>query len=66
MPFFQKSMSPEYTEVKSGNKQIACKVLEIKGLVLHRVCRHLKVTGCLSDVNAILTKTLPMYLSRLN
>ena len=41
-------------------------MLEIMGQVLHRVCGHLKVTGGLSDVNAILNKKLLMYLSRLN
>ena len=40
--------------------------LEIKGQVLHRVCLHLKVPGWLSDLNALLTRKLPMFLSRLN
>ena len=41
-------------------------VLEINGQVLHRVRLHLKVPGCLSDLNALLTTKLPMFLSRLN
>ena len=41
-------------------------VLEIKGQVLHRVRLHLKVPGWLSDLNALLTRKLPLFLSRLN
>ena len=41
-------------------------MLEIKGQVLHRVCVHLKVPGWLSDLKALLTRKLPMFLSRLN
>ena len=40
--------------------------LEIKGQVLHRVRLHLKIPGWFSDLNALLTKKLPMFLSRLN
>ena len=40
-------------------------VFEIKGHVLHRVRLHVKVSGWLSDLNAILTKRLPKCLSRL-
>ena len=40
--------------------------LEIKGQVLHRVRLHLKVLGWFSDLNALLTRKLPMFLSRLN
>ena len=40
--------------------------LEIKGQVLHRVRLHVKVPGWLSDFNALLTKKLPKFLSRLN
>ena len=39
-------------------------MLEIK--FLHRVRVHLKVPGCFSDLNALLTGTLPMFLLRLN
>ena len=35
-------------------------VLEIKGQVLHRMRLHLKVPGWLSDLNALLTRKLPM------
>ena len=41
-------------------------MLEIKGQVLHLVRVHLKVPGWLSDLKALLTRTLPMFLSRLN
>ena len=41
-------------------------MVDTKGLVLHRVCLHLKVPGWQSDLNALLTKKLPMFLSRLN
>ena len=41
-------------------------LLEIKGQVLRRVRVHLKVSGWLSDLNALLTKKLPMFLSCLN
>ena len=37
-----------------------------KGQVLHRVRLHLKVPGWLSDLNALLTRKLPMFLSRFN
>ena len=40
-------------------------VLEIKGQVLHRVRLHVKVPGWFSDLNALLTKKLPKFLSRL-
>ena len=39
-------------------------MLKIKGHVLHRV--HLKVHGWLFDLNELLTRKLPMFLSRLN
>ena len=42
-------------------------MLEIKGQVLHRVRSHVKVTGWLLNLNALLTtKKLRMFLSRLN
>ena len=41
-------------------------VLEIKGQVLHRVRLHVKVPGLLLNLNALLTKKLPKFLSRLN
>ena len=41
-------------------------MLEVKGQVLHRVRAHLKVPGWLSDLNALLTRKLPMFLWRLN
>ena len=41
-------------------------VLEIKGQVLHLVGLHLKVPDWLSNLNALLTKKLPKFLSRLN
>ena len=40
--------------------------LETKGQVLHRVRAHWKVPDWLSDLNAILTRKLSMFLSRLN
>ena len=40
-------------------------VLEIKGQVLHCVRLHVKVPGLL-NLNALLTKKLPKFLSRLN
>ena len=41
-------------------------VLEIKGQVLHLVRLHVKVPGWLLNLNALLTKKLPKFLSRLN
>ena len=41
-------------------------VLEIKGQVLYRVRLHVKVPGWLLNFNALLTKKLPKFLSRLN
>ena len=41
-------------------------MFEIKGQVLHRVSAHLKVPGWLSDLNTLLTRRLPWFLSRLN
>ena len=41
-------------------------VLEIKGQVLHRVRLHVKVPGLLLNLNALMTKKLPKFLSRLN
>ena len=41
-------------------------VLEIKGQVLHRVRLHVKVPGLLLNLNTLLTKKLPKFLSRLN
>ena len=41
-------------------------VLEIKGQVLHRVRLHVKLPGWLLSLNALLTKKLPKFLSRLN
>ena len=41
-------------------------VLEIKGQVLLRVRLHVKVPGRLLDLNVLLTKKLPRFLSRLN
>ena len=38
-------------------------VLEIKGQVLHRVRLHVKVPGWLLNLNALLTKKLPKFLS---
>ena len=40
--------------------------LGMKGHVLHRAATHLKVPGWLLVWNALLTKTLPIRLSRLN
>ena len=39
-------------------------MLEIKGQVLHRVRVYLKGPGWLSDLNALLTRKLPMFLLR--
>ena len=41
-------------------------VLEIKGQVLHRVRLHVKVPCWMLNLNALLTKKLPKFLSRLN
>ena len=41
-------------------------LLEIKGQVLHRVRFLVKVPGWLLNLNALLTKKLPKFLSRLN
>ena len=41
-------------------------VLEIKGQVLHLVGFHVKVPGWLLSLNALLTRKLPKFLSRLN
>ena len=41
-------------------------LLEIKGQVLHRLRWHVKVPGWLLSLNALLTKKLPRFLSRLN
>ena len=41
-------------------------VLEIKGQLLHRVRLHVKVPGWLLNLNALLTKKVPKFLSRLN
>ena len=41
-------------------------VLEIKEQVLHLVRLHVKVPSWLLNLNALLTKTLPKFLSRLN
>ena len=41
-------------------------VLEIKGQVLHRVRLHVKVPSLLLNLNALLTKKLSKFLSRLN
>ena len=38
-------------------------VLEMKGQVLHRVRLHVKVPGWLLNLNALLTKKLPRFLS---
>ena len=40
-------------------------MLEIKGQVLHRVRLHVRVPGWLSDLNVLLTRKLPKFLSRL-
>ena len=41
-------------------------VLKIKGQVLHRMRLHVKVPGWLLNLNALLTKKLPRFLSRFN
>ena len=41
-------------------------VLEIKGQALHRVRLHVKVPGWFLNLNVLLTKKLPKFLSRLN
>ena len=41
-------------------------LLEIKGQVLHRVRLQVKVPGWLLNLNALLTKKLPKFLSCLN
>ena len=41
-------------------------VLEIKGQVLHRVRLHVEVRGWLLNLNALVTKKLPKFLSRLD
>ena len=41
-------------------------MVEIKRQVLHRVRLHLKVPVWLSDLNALVTRKLPMFLARLN
>ena len=41
-------------------------MLERKGQVLHRVRLHVKVPGWSLNLNALLTKKLPKFLSRLN
>ena len=41
-------------------------VLEIKGQILYLVRLHVKVPGWLLNLNALLTKKLPKFLSRLN
>ena len=41
-------------------------VLEIKGQVLHRVRSHVKVPGWSLNLNALLSKKLPKFLSPLN
>ena len=41
-------------------------MLERKGQVLHRVRLHAKVPGWSLNLNALLTKKLPKFLSRLN
>ena len=41
-------------------------LLEIKGQVSHRVRLHVKAPRWLSVLNALLTRTLPKFLSRLN
>ena len=41
-------------------------VLERKGQVLHRVRLHVNVSGWSLNLNALLTKKLPRFLSRLN
>ena len=41
-------------------------MLEIKGQVLLRARLHVKVPGWLLNLNALLTKKLPKFVSRLN
>ena len=41
-------------------------MLGIKGQVLHRVRLHVKVPCLLLNLNALLTKKLPKFLSRMN
>ena len=41
-------------------------VVERKGQILHRVRLHVKVPGWSLNLNALLTKKLPKFLSRLN
>ena len=41
-------------------------MLEIKGQVLHCVRLHVKAPSWLLNLNALLTKKLPKFLSRLN
>ena len=41
-------------------------MLEIKGQVLHPVRLHLKVPSWFSDLNALLTRKLLLFFSRLN
>jgi len=41
-------------------------MLRMKGHVLHLARAHLKVPGCSLVWNTLLTKQLPMFLSRLN
>ena len=41
-------------------------VLKTKGQVLHRVRLHVKVPGRSLNLNALLTKKFPTFLSRLN
>ena len=41
-------------------------VSETKGQVLHRVRLHVKVPGWLLNLNALLTKKFPKFLSHLN
>ena len=41
-------------------------LFEIKGQVLHRVRLHVKVPGWLSNLNALLSKKLATFLSRVN
>ena len=40
--------------------------MQIKGQVLHRVRLHVKVPGWSLNLNVLLTKKLPTFLSRLN
>ena len=46
--------------------EILTAVLERKGQVLHRVRLHVKVPGWSLNLNALLTKKLPKFLSRFN